>query len=167
MGILRARRGACSCSLISWMSIKAISPTLCVRTCNYRNFIESCVMIMERAWMLLLRALRQRCPVCGKGKLFRRWFTMYEQCPVCHFTYEREEGYFTSAMAINLVVSELLVTAAVVPFAVIAGLNPSLPFVPILLAGTPLPILLPILFFRPARALWMSMDHLLNPPQRA
>ena len=117
--------------------------------------------------MLFLRALRQRCPVCGKGKLFRRWFTMYEQCPVCHFTYEREEGYFSSAMAINLVVSELIVTAAVVPFSIMAGLNPSIPFVPILLSGTPLPILLPILFFRPARAIWMGMDHLLNPPQRA
>lgn len=122
---------------------------------------------MERAWTLLLRGLRQRCPVCGKGKLFRHWFTMYKQCPVCHFTYEREEGYFTSAMAINLVVSELLVTAAVVPFSVIAGLNPGIPFVPILLAGLPLPILLPVLFFRPSRAIWMSMDHWLNPPQRA
>lgn len=121
---------------------------------------------MSRAWTLIARGLRQRCPICGKGKLFRRWFTMYDACPNCHFVYEREEGYFTSAMAINLVVSELLITAAVVPFSVVAGLNPSIPFVPILLAGIPLPILLPIVFLRPARALWMSFDHLLNPPEQ-
>ncbi len=89
---------------------------------------------------------------------------MYEQCPVCHFTYEREEGYFSSAMAINLVVSELIVAAAVVPFSIAAGMNPSIPFVPLLLLGSPLPVILPLLFFRHSRGLWMSMDHYLNPP---
>jgi hypothetical protein len=89
---------------------------------------------------------------------------MYEQCPVCHFTYEREEGYFTSSMAINLVVSELIVTAFVVPFSIAAGLNPSIPFVPILLLTSPSAIILPLLFYHHSRGLWMSMDHYFNPP---
>ncbi len=121
-------------------------------------------MVSTGYWTLLGRALRLRCPVCGKGKLFERWFTMYKQCPNCQFTFEREEGYFTGAMAINLVVSELIVTAIVLPFSVAAGLNPSIPFVPLLLAGLPLPVVLPLIFFRHSRALWMSTDHWWNPP---
>ncbi|GAC1433357.1 MAG: hypothetical protein PVS3B3_29370 [Ktedonobacteraceae bacterium] len=115
-------------------------------------------------WTLLGRGLRLRCPVCGKGRLFKRFFTMYEKCPICGFTFEREEGYFTGAMGINLVISELLVAAAIIPFATIAGLNPSIPFYPILFAGLPLPVVLPLIFFRHSRALWMSVDHWWNPP---
>ena len=119
---------------------------------------------MSSAWTLLSRGLRLRCPVCGKGKLFKSFFKMYETCPVCHFVYEREEGYFTSSMAINLVISELIVTALVVPFAIQAGLNPNIPFIPIMIISSPLPVILPLLLFRYSRGLWMSMDHLLNPP---
>jgi uncharacterized protein (DUF983 family) len=120
---------------------------------------------MNNLWKLLWRGLRLRCPVCGKGKLFRGFFKMYEACPVCHFIYEREEGYFTSSMAINIVISELIVTGLVVPFAIEAGLNPNIPFIPIMILGSPLPIILPILFYRHSRSLWMSLDHLLNPPE--
>lgn len=111
-----------------------------------------------------MRGLLLRCPVCGKGKLFRRGFTMYEQCPVCHFVFEREEGYFSSAMAINLIVTELLVAIIVVPLAFIAATTPNFPVVPTLIMGALLAILLPLLFYRHSRALWMGFDHWLNPP---
>jgi uncharacterized protein (DUF983 family) len=51
---------------------------------------------------ILIRGLLLRCPNCGKGKLFRRGFTMYEKCPVCGWRFEREEGYWTGAIALNL-----------------------------------------------------------------
>jgi uncharacterized protein (DUF983 family) len=119
---------------------------------------------MSKAFVLLKRGLLWRCPACGKGKVFRRWFKMNEQCPVCHFVFDRGEvGYFSGAMALNLVISELLVAAAVVPIAVIAGMNPSIPIVPILLLGLPLPVVLPFIFYRHSRTLWMAMDHLWHP----
>ncbi|MBV8695723.1 MAG: DUF983 domain-containing protein [Ktedonobacteraceae bacterium] len=121
---------------------------------------------MGRGWILLERGLLLRCPVCGKGKLFRNLFTMYDQCPVCHFVYEREEGYFSSAMAINLIITELLVAAIVIPLGVVAGTTPNFPIVPVLIMGGLLAILLPLLFYRHSRGLWMSMDHWLNPPLR-
>jgi uncharacterized protein (DUF983 family) len=114
---------------------------------------------MRRALELLIRGLLLRCPVCGKGKVFRSWFTMYEQCPVCHYTFEREVGYFTAAMALNLVVSELIVAAIVLPL----SFNPTVPLVPLFLLGIPLAILLPFAFYRHSRCLWMSLDHFLNP----
>jgi len=108
---------------------------------------------------LLTRGIFLRCPVCGKGKLFRSAFGMHKQCPVCHFTYEREEGYFTSAIAIDLVVSELIVTAIALPLAA----NPHIPIVLALVWCVPLAVLLPIIFYRHSRGLWMSMDHFLHP----
>jgi len=87
---------------------------------------------------------------------------MNKQCSFCHFTFEREEGYFSSAMAINLVVSELLVTAFALPLAA----NQSIPIALILVIGIPLALLLPLLFFRHSRSLWLTMDHYLHPISR-
>ncbi len=57
---------------------------------------------------------------------------MYERCSVCHLLFEREEGFYTGAVAINLIFSELLVAAFAIPFSVWAALNPGVPFIPIL-----------------------------------
>src|SRR6266478_2601415 len=88
----------------------------------------------EFAFMLLKRGLRQRCPVCGRGKIFKGWFKTYERCPACNFAFEREPGYYTGAMAVNL--------------------------------GATLPFLLPLLFYRPTKSLWMSLDHFFHPANR-
>ena len=120
---------------------------------------------MKRFWVTLKRALLLRCPRCGKGKIFRRWYTAYENCSVCHLVFEREEGFYTGAVAINLVVSELLITAFAVPFSIWAALNPGVPFIPLIIALSPLPVLLPFLFFRHTKSLWIGMAYLLDPPR--
>jgi uncharacterized protein (DUF983 family) len=114
---------------------------------------------MGRFGELLLRGLTLHCPVCGRGKLFRSVFKMNDECPVCHFYYERESGYFSSAMAIDLVVSELIVTAVILPLAA----NRSIPILPILLWTLPLAFILPVAFWWHSRGLWMSIDHYLHP----
>lgn len=114
---------------------------------------------MTRFFTLLMRGLGQRCPVCGQGKLFRSVFKMNTQCPVCSFTFEREEGYFTSAMAIDLVISELIAAAIVLPLAA----NLTIPALNVMLIGGPFVILLPLLLYRPSRSIWLAMDHYLNP----
>jgi uncharacterized protein (DUF983 family) len=47
--------------------------------------------------------LRQRCPRCGQGKVFRGSTRMNTSCPVCELPFERpgEEGYFVGAMYIS------------------------------------------------------------------
>ncbi|HZO73085.1 MAG TPA: DUF983 domain-containing protein [Ktedonobacteraceae bacterium] len=109
-----------------------------------------------------MRGLLLRCPVCGQGKLFSSWFKMNRQCPVCGLTFEREEGYFSSAMAINLVISELIIAAVAIPLAA----NLSIPLTTVLLIGLPLPFLLPLIFYRHSKSLWLSMDYYLNPIRR-
>ena len=117
---------------------------------------------MNRFFVLFGRGLMLRCPVCGKGKLFRTWFRMYERCPNCGYRFEREEGYFSASMAINLVISELLIAAFVVPLAA----NTSIPMLPVLLWGAPLPFLLPLLFYHHSLGLWLAMDHFARPLER-
>ncbi|HEX9038052.1 MAG TPA: DUF983 domain-containing protein [Ktedonobacterales bacterium] len=107
---------------------------------------------------LIWRALILRCPKCGKGKLYRRGFTMFERCAVCGWRFEREEGYWTGAMAVNLVITELLVAGGVVPLA-ISGV----PAAPLLIVGVPVTIALPFLLYRHSKSLWMAIDFLLNP----
>lgn len=113
----------------------------------------------EYAFLLLKRGLRQRCPVCGKGKIFQGWFKTYERCPVCNFAFEREPGYYTGAMAVNLVVSELLIVIIAVPLAA----SQTVPLAILIALGLTLPFLFPLLFYRPTKSIWMSLDHFLHP----
>lgn len=109
--------------------------------------------------VLFMRGLRQRCPVCGKGKVFQGIFATYEHCPVCHFVYEREPGYYTGAIAINLVATELLIAIIAVPVAASQAFS-----IPAMIAiGAVLCVGLPLLFFRPTKSLWISIDHMLHP----
>ncbi|HLH63525.1 MAG TPA: DUF983 domain-containing protein [Ktedonobacteraceae bacterium] len=117
-------------------------------------------------WTILKRALLLRCPRCGRGKIFKRWFASYERCQVCNFMFEREEGFYTGAIAINLVVSELIVTAVVIPVAVWAALTPGVPAIPIFIALSPLPVILPFIFFRLTKSLWIGLAFWLDPPHR-
>ncbi len=43
-----------------------------------------------RFWLCVWRGLVVRCPCCGKGKLFRGVFAMYDRCPVCDLDFVRE-----------------------------------------------------------------------------
>jgi len=45
--------------------------------------------------------LRQRCPRCLNGPIYRGWIDMHERCPVCELVFEREPGYFVGALYIS------------------------------------------------------------------
>ena len=54
----------------------------------------------------LVGILRQCCPRCRAGKIFRgsiflRFPKMYERCEVCDLKFEREPGYFLGAMYVS------------------------------------------------------------------
>jgi uncharacterized protein (DUF983 family) len=38
------------------------------------------------------RGLRRRCPHCGEGALFERWFTLHRSCSACGLRFERHPG---------------------------------------------------------------------------
>jgi uncharacterized protein (DUF983 family) len=119
-------------------------------------------------WRLLGRCLRLRCPVCGQGPIFRSWFAAHERCERCGFVFARDneygqEGYFTGAMAINVVITGVLPLIAIF----VLALTSRFPVVPLTTAGVIWTALFPILFYRHACAIWIVIDHLINPPSPA
>jgi uncharacterized protein (DUF983 family) len=117
---------------------------------------------MSEFFRLLLSGLFLRCPYCGKGKLFRRFYTMYDRCPVCGWRFEREEGYWTGAIALNLVVTELLIAVVTVPLVIWLAVS-GLSVWPLVIIGVPMCVILPLLFFRHAKSFWMSLDFMIHP----
>lgn len=57
----------------------------------------------------------KRCPVCLRGAMFGRLFTMNEHCAVCGHRFMREEGFFQGAMYVSYVagIGEFAVVALV------------------------------------------------------
>lgn len=84
---------------------------------------------------------------------------MNERCPVCGLKFDRGHGYFTGAVAINLVIAEVGATILWVPLAI----DQTVPIWQAYAVGVCASIGLPILGFRHARAFWLALDRLLNP----
>ena len=41
-------------------------------------------------WKKIAALLRQRCPVCLEGSVFKKGMEMHARCPRCNILYERE-----------------------------------------------------------------------------
>jgi uncharacterized protein (DUF983 family) len=106
----------------------------------------------SRTWA----ALRQRCPVCRRGSIFRGSLTTNERCPVCGIVFEREEGYFVGAMYFSYALSIPLLALL---FFGGMQLLPGWPDMAV--AGLALAIFLPLvpLIFRYSRVLWIHYDR--------
>jgi uncharacterized protein (DUF983 family) len=108
--------------------------------------------------------LRQVCPRCREGAMFRRfsirhWLDMYAICPVCGLKFDREQGYFLGAMYVSYGLSIPPVLALVFLFwrlagwgfgsAVIGAFVAYLPFVPVVV--------------RFSRVIWIYIDRSVDP----
>jgi uncharacterized protein (DUF983 family) len=110
---------------------------------------------------LLLRGLARRCPVCGGGHLFRRWFTIVERCPRCGFRLERIEGHWLGALGMNTIVSFGAVLVAVVVAFVVTYQDEST-VVPLgLIVATA--VIVPLAFYPVSKTLWSAIDLAMRP----
>lgn len=41
---------------------------------------------------LVARGWQKKCPQCGEGPLYRRWFTLHDSCPKCGLRYLPDQG---------------------------------------------------------------------------
>jgi uncharacterized protein (DUF983 family) len=117
---------------------------------------------------LFARALTLHCPACDGSHLFMSWFRMKARCPTCGFALEREEGYFSGAMAVNLIVTEFSLTAVLVAAAIaswpLVTTWPSPPLQIAWLASIVAAGVLPLLFYPFAKLLWVAFDLIFRPP---
>ncbi len=98
-----------------------------------------------------------RCPRCGSGKLFRHYFSLVPDCPRCGLHFEREQGYFAGALAINIMAVGGLITLLLVPTLILTA--PDIAVVPIIAVLIPVALLGPVVFYPFSKTIWMAVDH--------
>ena len=106
------------------------------------------------AGTLLQRAARLRCPRCGEGRLFSGFVRMPETCSHCDFKYERAPGYFLGSAYINYGITALSITVLFMLARFRGGWRSEQIAIPLAV----LALLLPLILFRHARAMWMALD---------
>lgn len=86
---------------------------------------------------------------------------MRERCPVCHFFFERGEGYFIGATCVNMVAA--IVLPALVYVAVLLTTWPNAPWLAASLVAVGLAIAIPVVFYPFARIIWLALDLVIRP----
>ncbi len=85
---------------------------------------------------------------------------MVERCPRCGLAFDRSDGFWLGAMAVNLGVTE-----AVFGVFVVLGLVatwPNVPWIPLTVAGVLLNALVPILFYPFSKTIFLAFDLILH-----
>jgi uncharacterized protein (DUF983 family) len=110
---------------------------------------------------MFVRGCLKRCPVCGQGHLFRRWFTMVERCPRCGLRFERIEGHWSGDLGLNTIVSfGALFVTLIVGFAVT---YPDVPGALLFLCAVSVALIVPALFFPFSKTTWLAIDLMMRP----
>jgi uncharacterized protein (DUF983 family) len=102
------------------------------------------------------RGLMRRCPRCGQPKIFSSFFSLRSSCPRCGFRFEREEGYWTGAMIVNIAACEIWF--AILFIGVIVATLPDIAWVPLLGVALFTNGLLPVVFYPWSKTIWMAFD---------
>lgn len=114
--------------------------------------------VLRRA---LARALRLRCPNCGASGFFETWFRVVKACRTCGFNAQRfDEGYVMGALALNMVVSEMLALGAAL--SVVLTTWPDPPWNVVTYGGLALAIGLPFAFYPLSKSLFIALNHYLG-----
>lgn len=108
----------------------------------------------ESANQAISRGLSLRCPMCAEGRLFVGWVRMRERCETCGFRFDRGPGYFLGSTYINYGITTLTTTATYIWLRFGLGVAKAV-LVPGLVAFC---VIFPLVFFRYARSLWLSLD---------
>jgi hypothetical protein len=89
--------------------------------------------------------------------VFRRYFSMVPDCPRCGLHFEREQGYWTGALAINIILTGGLF---VVAFGTLIALTfPDIPVGPLLAVLVPVMALGPVVFYPFSKTIWVAVDR--------
>jgi uncharacterized protein (DUF983 family) len=107
----------------------------------------------------MLRGLRLRCPRCGRGAIFRGWFSMNARCPDCGRLFDRAPGYLLGSIYFNYGVTALLVVIVYFSLYFSETLNGK----QLLVLLTAFSVVFPLWFFRYARGLWIAFDERWDP----
>lgn len=108
----------------------------------------------------LFRGLTRRCPWCGEGRLFTRWFRMADACPRCGLPLGQDEGAFLGAMALNYGVAGVLFLGILIVWT--AATAPDIPVGAMLVVSLGVTAASILLFYPFSKTLWAAVDLLLH-----
>jgi uncharacterized protein (DUF983 family) len=103
------------------------------------------------------RGFTRRCARCGSGHLFHGYLKMVPDCPRCGLHFEREQGYWAGAMAVNIIVTGGLFTVVFV--AMLIATIPNVPVAPLLAVLVPIVLIVPILYYPFSKTMWVAVDR--------
>jgi uncharacterized protein (DUF983 family) len=109
------------------------------------------------------RAITRRCPYCGSPGVYDGYFALRDRCPRCGVRFEREEGYFLGAYALNLIVAEFVGLG----LAIVLIFKTDLWHLPLIwqeVIAVALAIAFPVILFPFSRTVWIAMDLMFHPP---
>jgi uncharacterized protein (DUF983 family) len=106
----------------------------------------------------LVRGLTKRCPRCGQGSLFSRWFTLATVCPRCGLQFQREEGGFLGAIALNYTAAVVLWAAMLTAWLVVDLPDVNVPALTATSVGVVVASLL--LFYPTSKTIWAAIEYL-------
>jgi uncharacterized protein (DUF983 family) len=107
---------------------------------------------------VLIRGMRKRCPRCGERRIVDGFFTLRPRCPTCDLRFEKEEGGFLGAMALNYAVA--VGFWLVVMVVGIALTVPVVPVAPLLVASLGVLTVVPVWFYPRSKTLWAAIEFL-------
>lgn len=110
---------------------------------------------------LLLRGLVRHCPLCGSDHLFRWWLLMRDECPRCDLRFERIEGHWIGAIAINTVLSLGLLLGIVIVGATLS--YPESTGIGIMIIAGATAAIAPLFLQPVSRTLWTAIDLAMRP----
>lgn len=118
---------------------------------------------LSRTLLYVGRALRLRCPNCGKGKVITGWTKVRERCSVCGLRFARGEGeyFYAGAIFVNIVIAELLFAFGFGGALILMW--PNVPWDAVTYVGAALMLLLPALLLPVVKVLWLAFDMLMRP----
>lgn len=112
------------------------------------------------------RAVLRRCPWCAQpGAWFTGWFSRRDRCPRCGLRWERQPGFMTGSMTVNIIVTFGLMTAVMVT-AFVATL-PDLPVVPLVSVLIAVAAVVPVAIYPLTCTLWAAVELAMKPPDAA
>jgi len=117
---------------------------------------------LGRALLLAARALRLRCPHCGRGAVLGTWGVVRTRCANCGFRFERsDDSYFSGAMFFNLAIAEFLFAVAFL--LAIVMLWPNVPWDTIMYVAVIGMLMTPIVLYPFSKVVWLALDVFLRP----
>jgi len=82
---------------------------------------------------------------------------MKQDCPRCGLHFEREQGYWAGALAINIIATGGLFSVVFV--ALLIATIPHIPVAPLLAILVPIAVLGPIVYYPFSKTVWVAIDR--------